>query len=107
MNHHDEKPHLTRREAVAAGLAGAAAIATTSATQPAPKARREKGRMPAVFVPHGGGPWPFVDVGIGDKAELQALADYLRSLRDLPTVKPTAVLVVSAHWEAPVPTVMV
>jgi hypothetical protein len=20
-------------------------------------------RMPVVFVPHGGGPWPFVDVG--------------------------------------------
>ena len=23
-------------------------------------------RMPVVFVPHGGGPWPFVDVGFGD-----------------------------------------
>jgi aromatic ring-opening dioxygenase catalytic subunit (LigB family) len=58
--------------------------------------------QPVVFVPHGGGPWPFVDVGFGAKAELDALATYLRSIH-----RPAkALLVVSAHWEAPVPTVM-
>lgn len=62
-------------------------------------------RMPVVFVPHGGGPWPFVDVGFGDKAELDALAGYLRSVREVPRTEPRALLVVSAHWEAPVPTV--
>jgi aromatic ring-opening dioxygenase catalytic subunit (LigB family) len=62
--------------------------------------------MPVVFLPHGGGPWPFVDVGLGDPAELEALAAYLRSVHDLPTTPPKALLVVSAHWEERVPTVM-
>jgi aromatic ring-opening dioxygenase catalytic subunit (LigB family) len=64
------------------------------------------GRMPVVFVPHGGGPWPFVETGLGARSELDTLADYLRSLRNLPRVAPRTLLVVSAHWEEPVPTVM-
>lgn len=63
-------------------------------------------RMPVVFLPHGGGPWPFVELGFGEKAEMDALADYLRSVRKLPSVPPKALLVISAHWEEPVPTVM-
>ena len=62
-------------------------------------------RMPVVFAPHGGGPWPFVDIGF-PKKEVDALAEYLRSLRALPKTPPKALLVVSAHWEAGVPTVM-
>lgn len=62
-------------------------------------------RLPVVFAPHGGGPWPFVDLGLG-KAELDELAEYLRSLRTLPKTPPKALLVVSAHWEGDVPTVM-
>jgi aromatic ring-opening dioxygenase catalytic subunit (LigB family) len=61
-------------------------------------------RLPVVYLPHGGGPWPFVDLGFGDRAELDALAAYLRSIATL--AKPKAVLAVSAHWEEPVPTVM-
>jgi len=69
-------------------------------------AQREAGaRMPVVFIPHGGGPWPFVDMGF-PPADVATLAQYLRSVRALPPVPPTALLVVSAHWEAPVPTVM-
>jgi aromatic ring-opening dioxygenase catalytic subunit (LigB family) len=63
-------------------------------------------RMPVAFVPHGGGPWPFVEVGLGERSELDALAAYLRALPGLPPRKPAALLVVSAHWEAPAPTVM-
>jgi aromatic ring-opening dioxygenase catalytic subunit (LigB family) len=59
-------------------------------------------REPTVFVPHGGGPWPFVDVGLGSKAELDGLATYLRSIHR----EAKALLVVSAHWEEAVPTVM-
>ena len=62
-------------------------------------------RMPLAFFPHGGGPWAFVDVGF-PKDESDALAGYLRSVRALPKALPKAVLVVSAHWEEPVPTVM-
>jgi aromatic ring-opening dioxygenase catalytic subunit (LigB family) len=62
-------------------------------------------RMPVAFIPHGGGPWPFVDVGF-PKPDVEALAAYLRSVRDLPGYTPKALLVVSGHWEASAPTVM-
>jgi aromatic ring-opening dioxygenase catalytic subunit (LigB family) len=62
-------------------------------------------RMPAVYVPHGGGPWPFAELGF-DKSELAALASYLRGLSSVTPTRPTALLVVSAHWEEAVPTVM-
>jgi aromatic ring-opening dioxygenase catalytic subunit (LigB family) len=64
------------------------------------------GRMPVVFLPHGGGPWPFVDLRIGSKAEQAELATYLRSVAQAPSAPPKAVLVVSAHWEEGLPTVM-
>jgi aromatic ring-opening dioxygenase catalytic subunit (LigB family) len=63
-------------------------------------------RMPVVFLPHGGGPWPFVDMPFGSRAELDELTQYLRSLRTLPTTPPKALLVISGHWEEPQPTVM-
>src|SRR5688572_12048372 len=62
-------------------------------------------RMPVVFVPHGGGPWPFVEMGFPPD-DVARLASYLRSVRRVPPEPPRALLVVSAHWEAPVPTVM-
>jgi aromatic ring-opening dioxygenase catalytic subunit (LigB family) len=61
--------------------------------------------MPVVFVPHGGGPWPFVDVGF-PKDDVAALADYLKSVRNVPAETPKALLVVSGHWEEPAPTLM-
>jgi len=99
----------TRREALAAlGLASLAAC--TADRVPTPVRRTERNtmvptRFPVVYLPHGGGPWPFVE-GLGDPAELRSLAAYLRSLRTLAPAKPRAVLMVSAHWEAPVVTVM-
>jgi len=62
-------------------------------------------RMPVVFVPHGGGPWPFVEMGLPAQ-EIANLAGYLRGVRDLPPEPPKALLVVSAHWEEDVPSVM-
>lgn len=107
---------LTRRETIAAGIVGAAGVAGGVAGVSGHDATRSGGdgrataspggRMPVVFLPHGGGPWPFVDLGFGDPEELEALAGYLRSLRALPKTPPTALLVVSAHWEEPVATVM-
>lgn len=61
--------------------------------------------MPVAFLPHGGGPWPFVDMGL-DRGEVQSLTRYLQSVADLPPEPPTALLVISAHWEERVPTVM-
>jgi aromatic ring-opening dioxygenase catalytic subunit (LigB family) len=64
-------------------------------------------RQPVMFVPHGGGPWPFVDLGgFFPARDLEALRAYFEALpRELPA-PPKALLVVSAHWEAPAPTVM-
>lgn len=62
-------------------------------------------RLPAVYLPHGGGPWPFVDVGF-PRDEVEALAGYLRGLPGRLPARPRALLVVSAHWEEHVPTVM-
>jgi aromatic ring-opening dioxygenase catalytic subunit (LigB family) len=62
-------------------------------------------RQPVVFIPHGGGPWPFVEMGF-PRDDVDKLAGYLRSVRHVPPVPPRALLVVSAHWEAPVATVM-
>ena len=109
--------NVTRRAAVAAGLAGAAVAAALvggestaqsgAATDPKRVAKRGSGaRLPVVFLPHGGGPWPFVDIGIGSQAEQTKLAQYLRSVASLPKTPPKAVLVISAHWEEAVPTVM-
>jgi aromatic ring-opening dioxygenase catalytic subunit (LigB family) len=63
-------------------------------------------RMPVVFAPHGGGPWPFVKLGFFAEGEEEELASYLRSLKDLPKTPPKALLIVSAHWEEDKPTVM-
>jgi aromatic ring-opening dioxygenase catalytic subunit (LigB family) len=110
------KPGLSRRDvlvgaavsgaALAAGAAslgvggavGAQSSRTTDGATPS-------GRMPVVFLPHGGGPWPFVDLGrFVQPGEVDSLASYLRSVSGLP--RPRAMLVVSAHWEEDVPTVM-
>ena len=64
-----------------------------------------RNRMPVVYLPHGGGPWPFVE-GLGEPAALRELATYLRGLETVPHTRPSAVLAVSAHWEEAVPTVM-
>lgn len=103
------KDRWTRRQALAVGLSGAAALSSSLAgAAPSPKKgkRMSANRMPVAFLPHGGGPWPFVQMGIGRPEELTALAAYLRSVKDVPKQKPKALLVVSAHWEERVPTVM-
>jgi len=116
MTDHSAVP-VTRRVAIAAGLAGAAigAAALPSASGSAPSeaeterkqaTRGSTERQPVVFLPHGGGPWPFVDLRIGSKAEQAELATYLRSVANVPKSPPKAVLVISAHWEEAIPTVM-
>ena len=63
-------------------------------------------RLPVIYLPHGGGPWPFVALGMFAEREVDALAGYLRSLPDQLGERPRALLVISAHWEEPVATVM-
>ena len=61
-------------------------------------------RLPTYFISHGGGPWPWMKKEMGpiyDKLEA-ALADMPRQIGRTPD----AILMVSAHWEAPAFTVM-
>lgn len=114
---------LSRRQVIVKAIAGATGLATLglmskNSIDPAPVTAMQQSqnhsnpaspnttRMPVVFVPHGGGPWPWVDLGFGSPAENDALRAYLSSLASVPSQKPTALLVLSAHWEAPVATVM-
>lgn len=63
-------------------------------------------RQPVVFLPHGGGPWPFVDLNFGSRDEYAAMRAYLESIAKVPKTAPKALLVISAHWEEAVPTLM-
>ncbi len=64
-------------------------------------------RMPTVFLPHGGGPWPFMDLDrAGLAGDYVAMERYMRQLGVVPPSRPAALLLVSAHWEEPQPTVM-
>ena len=62
-------------------------------------------RQPAVFLPHGGGPCFFMDWTMGPADTWDAMAAWLRQLVTGLPERPKALLVVSAHWEAPVATV--
>jgi len=66
----------------------------------------ESMRLPTVYLPHGGGPWPWVHVPFGTAAELDALKRYLVDVAKVPGERPKALLVISAHWEEDVPTLM-
>ncbi|MBC7193989.1 class III extradiol ring-cleavage dioxygenase, partial [Marinobacter sp.] len=55
--------------------------------------------MKLLYISHGGGPMPL----LGDPGH-QALVDYLSGLPEK-IGKPSAILVVSAHWEEAVPTI--
>ncbi len=55
--------------------------------------------LPTLYLPHGGGPWPFVEIGFGDPAQYAPLEQYLRALPKAFEGRLRAVLVISAHWE--------
>ena len=58
--------------------------------------------MPTYYIPHGGGPWPFMPERA---AELTGLTAFLRGLLGDVGPAPRAIVVISGHWEERVPTV--
>jgi aromatic ring-opening dioxygenase catalytic subunit (LigB family) len=63
-------------------------------------------QLPTVYIPHGGGPCFFMDwTPLGPKNTWDRMATWLRELPGSLSVEPRALLVVSAHWECPSPTV--
>lgn len=61
--------------------------------------------LPTVFLPHGAGPCFFMEWSRGPADTWDRTAAYLQGLIDSLPQRPAAILVVSAHWEAPVFTV--
>lgn len=58
-------------------------------------------RMPSLFIPHGGGPSFFMT---GErKQKYQATEDFLQNIQHLLPAKPTAILIITAHWETRTP----
>ena len=57
-------------------------------------------RMPTLFVPHGAGPCFFMDWNPPDA--WNAMADFLKNVASTLPARPTAIVVVSAHWLEPV-----
>jgi len=53
--------------------------------------------MPVLYIPHGGGPCFFVDIGMGDAWD--GLGAWLKNLSLALPRKPKSMLVISAHWE--------
>jgi len=63
-------------------------------------------RLPTIYLPHGGGPWPWMAPAFGLTAtEKGALTTYLEHLPATLPRRPRAMVVVSAHWEEPLATV--
>jgi aromatic ring-opening dioxygenase catalytic subunit (LigB family) len=62
--------------------------------------------MPTLYIPHGGGPCFFMDWTMGPRDTWDRLAAFLRGLDASLPERPKAVLVISAHWETKVPTVL-
>jgi aromatic ring-opening dioxygenase catalytic subunit (LigB family) len=63
-------------------------------------------KMPTLFIPHGAGPCFFMDWTMGPKDSWDKLASWLRGIDGSLPEAPRALLVISAHWETPVPTVI-
>lgn len=62
--------------------------------------------MPTIYLPHGGGPWPWTppfSPALG--VEYRPLRAYLESLSTSLPRRPRGIVIVSAHWEAQLPTV--
>lgn len=108
----DRKILERRRILLAAALAMGNAVLGTNpalAAKSGVGGKNNKGtmRMPTVFLPHGGGPWPFLKENVfGAPNMWQQMDAYMRRLNMIPPRLPRAVLLVSAHWEAKNPTLM-
>lgn len=60
-------------------------------------------RMPTIYVPHGGGPWPWIP---SQRESYAPLRSFLEKLPGRLPQTPRAILMISAHWEEQIPTLM-
>lgn len=97
------KDTLSRRTVVA-GAAAATGVAAAGALGAATTERSTSMTLPAIYLPHGGGPWPWIE-GFGGPGATAGLRTYLESLPDSLPEPPKAILCITAHWEESVATV--
>ncbi|HSV93168.1 MAG TPA: class III extradiol ring-cleavage dioxygenase [Desulfobacterales bacterium] len=64
-----------------------------------------KERLPAYYIPHGGGPWPFMMEEFGGRPAWEPLIAHLEQIGEVARKRAKALLVISAHWEEALPTV--
>lgn len=64
-------------------------------------------RLPTLFIPHGGGPCFFMDPPPAAPELWVKMGDHLRALADGLPARPSAILIVSGHWETERPTLNV
>ncbi len=62
--------------------------------------------MPTLYIPHGGGPCFFMDWTMGPPDTWERMAEFLRGIDATLPRTPSALLVVSGHWETKIPTVL-
>ena len=62
------------------------------------KIYRDESPGSVIYIPHGGGPWPL----LGDSRHTN-LIEFLKAIPDM-LIQPSAILVISAHWEEKHPT---
>ncbi len=63
-------------------------------------------RQPVIYLPHGGGPWPWMDMtAFAGPGAMDSLRAWLEQLPATLAVPPRAILMISAHWEEAAPTV--
>jgi aromatic ring-opening dioxygenase catalytic subunit (LigB family) len=58
-------------------------------------------RLPSLFIPHGGGPSFFMT---GErKQQYQQTEDFLKNINNFLPSRPSAILIITAHWETAIP----
>jgi aromatic ring-opening dioxygenase catalytic subunit (LigB family) len=101
---------ITRREvlggAVATAVMAVGAVAAAPSDEAKRGAKKVNTRTPVIYLPHGGGPCFFMKWTMGPPNTWDRMAGWLRGLPGALPSRPKALLVVSAHWEERVPTVL-
>ena len=62
-------------------------------------------KLPVYYIPHGGGPWHVMKNEFGGDAGLNRLEAWLKALGTRYRDSAKSILMVSAHWEEPKPTI--
>lgn len=96
------------RRAVLTGVAASVAVAACQpslAPEPSAKTTMSEPRMPTIYLPHGGGPCFFMTWTMGPPDTWERMAAWLQALPQALPRAPTALVVISAHWEEARPTV--